>query len=98
MLKNNHIFQRSYKKELFDDAIARMTRAQLKPATDVENFRNLQKKVETLVIAKQQAEVDLGDIPDEFKGKTLNHCVSEYAWSKCKRQFICTHFVIYKKG
>ena len=65
----SYIFQRSYRKELFDDAIARMTRACIKTNMEIEQFKSIQNKVEQLVIQKQKAEVDYGDIPDEFRGK-----------------------------
>ena len=60
--------QRSFRKELFDDAIARMMRACIKTNTEIEQFKNLQQRVEQLVIQKQKAEIDFGDIPDEFRG------------------------------
>ena len=70
------LFQRSYRKELFEDAIARMVKANIKTETEIEQFYCLQNKVEKLVIEKQQAEVDYGDIPDEFRGKAIAHCVN----------------------
>ena len=53
---------------MFDDAIARMTRACIKTETEIEQFRMLQEKVEKIVVEKRLAEVDYGEIPDEFKG------------------------------
>jgi hypothetical protein len=64
------MFQRSYRKELFDDAVARMRKAMIKSETEIERFRLLQERIDELVVAKQRAEIDLGDIPDEFKGTT----------------------------
>ena len=61
-------WQRSYRKELFDDAVARMTRAKIKTETEIERFRLLQAKVDALVVEKLRAEVDYGEIPDEFRG------------------------------
>lgn len=61
-------FQRSYRKELFDDAISRMVKACIKTDTEIEQFRHLQEKVERLVLAQRQEEMDFGEIPDEFKG------------------------------
>ena len=63
------VLQRSFRKELFDDAIARMTRACIKTNMEIEQFKSIQNKVQQLVIQKQKAEVDYGDIPDEFRGK-----------------------------
>ena len=62
------LLQRSYRKELFDDAIGRMMRAHIKTSAEIEQFRFLQSKVDTLVIEKQRSEMDFGDVPDEFKG------------------------------
>ena len=61
--------QRSYRKDLFDDAVGKMFRAKIKTETERERFRILQSKVDALVVEKQRAEVDYGDIPDEFRGK-----------------------------
>lgn len=64
-------FQRSYRKELFDDAIARMQRANIKTTTEIEKFKSIQDKVEQIVIQKAREERDYGEIPDEFRGKLL---------------------------
>ena len=45
-----------------------MMRACIKTNTEIEQFKNLQQRVEQLVIQKQKAEIDFGDIPDEFRG------------------------------
>lgn len=65
------LFQRSYRKILFDDAISRIQRARIKTDRDIEQFRKLQEKVEAIVVQKQRAEIDFGEIPDEFKGDTF---------------------------
>lgn len=62
-------FQRSYRHELFNDAIARMQKAMIKTNVEIEKFRFLQEKVDKIVLEKQQEEIDYGDIPEEFKGK-----------------------------
>lgn len=64
--------ERSYRKELFDDAIARMRRARIKTEQEIEKFRMLQEKVEDLVREKNSAETDYGDIPDEFKDPLMD--------------------------
>jgi len=61
--------QRSYSKELFDDAIARMIKACIKTQAEIDQFRELQAKVDKIVVEKKLAEFDYGDIPEEFKGK-----------------------------
>lgn len=63
------VFQRSYRKELFDDAIARMRRACIKTELEIEKFRLIQERVENMVIRKAREEKDYGEVPDEFKGK-----------------------------
>ncbi|KAJ8320744.1 hypothetical protein KUTeg_002331 [Tegillarca granosa] len=69
--------ERSYRKELFDDAINRMRRARIKTEMEIEKFRILQEKVENLVIQKQQSEIDFGDIPDEFKDPLMDTLMKE---------------------
>lgn len=59
--------ERSYSKDLFDDAVSRMTKACIKTATEIEQFQDLQDKVEAIVAEKRMAEVDYGEIPDEFR-------------------------------
>jgi len=59
--------ERSYSKELFDDAVARMTRACIKTPTEIEQFQDLRDKVEKIVAEKRMAEIDYGEIPDEFR-------------------------------
>ena len=61
-------FQRSYRKELFDDAILRMKKANIKTAREIQQFYLISEKVEKLVQEKQKSEVDFGDIPEEFRG------------------------------
>ena len=59
--------ERSYSKELFDDAVARMRKACIKTPTEIEQFQDLQDKVEKIVAEKRMAEVDYGEIPEEFR-------------------------------
>jgi len=59
--------ERSYSKELFDDAVSRMRKACIKTPTEIEQFQELQDKVEKIVVEKRMAEVDYGEIPDEFR-------------------------------
>ncbi len=61
--------QRSYSRELFDDAVTRMKKAGIKTDSEIERFLELQSKVQELVRQKHQQEVDYGDIPDEFRGE-----------------------------
>ena len=63
------VIQRSYRKELFDDAVARMQKACIKTTHEINVFRELQCKVDKIVVEKQKSEMDYGEIPDEFKGE-----------------------------
>lgn len=65
------LFQRSYRKELFDDAMARMRRACIKTEIEIEKFRLIQEHVESIVVQKAREERDYGEIPDEFRGSIL---------------------------
>src|SRR6218665_2572596 len=69
--------QRSYRKELFVDAMSRMDKACIKTQTEIEQFRNLQERVELLVIEKQRAEVDYGEIPDEFRDPLMDTLMTD---------------------
>ncbi|XP_064611043.1 ubiquitin conjugation factor E4 B-like [Liolophura sinensis] len=69
--------ERSYRKELFDDAISRMVKACIKTDTEIEQFRHLQEKVEKLVLAHRQEEMDFGEIPDEFKDPLMDTLMSD---------------------
>jgi len=48
-----------------------MRKANIKTATEIERFLVLLEHVESIFVEKQKAEVDYGDIPDEFKGKVF---------------------------
>lgn len=69
--------ERSYRKELFVDAMSRMDKACIKTQTEIEQFRNLQERVELLVIEKQRAEVDYGEIPDEFRDPLMDTLMTD---------------------
>lgn len=64
-------FQRSYRHELFNDAMARMQKAMIKTNVEIEQFRFLQEKIDKIVLEKQKEEIDYGEIPEEFRGKLL---------------------------
>jgi len=69
--------ERSYSRELFDDAVARMTRACIKTATEIEQFQELRDKVEQIVVEKRMAEVDYGEIPDEFRDPLMETLMAD---------------------
>ncbi|XP_053378562.1 ubiquitin conjugation factor E4 B-like [Mercenaria mercenaria] len=64
--------ERSYRKELFEDAIVRMRRACIKTETEIEKFKNIQDKVEEIVVQKAREERDYGEIPDEFRDALMD--------------------------
>ncbi len=73
--------QRSYSPELFDDAIGRMVKAQIKTAIDIEHFKDLQRRVQKIVNDNRQREQDWGEIPDEFRGApTSTTVISDCDW------------------
>lgn len=64
--------ERSYTKELFEDAIKRMTRRVIKTSSDIQRFDMLAKKVMKIVEESEKEELDLGEIPDEFKDPLMD--------------------------
>ncbi|PVD36627.1 hypothetical protein C0Q70_03613 [Pomacea canaliculata] len=64
--------ERSFSKELFDDAIACMTKANIKSDTKIKEFQALQIKVQKIVVQRAGMEEDLGDIPDDFKDPLMD--------------------------
>ncbi len=78
--------QRSYRTELFNDAISRMVKARIKTESELEQFHVLQAHVDSLVVEKAQSDVDFSDAPDEFRGRCEASCDSPH--SACvTRQF-----------
>jgi ubiquitin conjugation factor E4 B len=65
------IFQRSFRKELFEDAANRMERARIKTPSEIEQFRSLAEKAHEIAIQNIKKEVDYSDAPDEFRGKSI---------------------------
>lgn len=62
------ILQRSYAPDLFDIAMMRMIKAQIKSSLELEQFSRLKEKANALLLSKQQDDVDFANVPDEFKG------------------------------
>jgi len=69
--------ERSYSKELFDDAVSRMTKACIKTPTEIEQFQELRDKVEKIVEEKRMAEVDYGEIPEEFRDPLMETLMTD---------------------
>jgi ubiquitin conjugation factor E4 B len=65
-------FQRSFKKELFDDATTRLERALIKTPPEIEQFKNLAHKANEIAIQNIKREVDYSDAPEEFRGYFYN--------------------------
>ena len=61
--------ERSYSSELFDIAIARMSKANIKTSSELERFNQLKARVDKIVAERREDEEDFGDVPDEFMGK-----------------------------
>uniref|UniRef100_H2Y6Z0 Ubiquitin conjugation factor E4 B n=1 Tax=Ciona savignyi TaxID=51511 RepID=H2Y6Z0_CIOSA len=64
--------ERSYRKELYDTAVARMEKSTIKTSMDIEHFKDLARRVEECRIKLNKAEVDYGEIPDEFKDPLMD--------------------------
>ncbi|XP_048766609.1 ubiquitin conjugation factor E4 B-like [Ostrea edulis] len=69
--------ERSYRHELFNDAIARMQKAMIKTNMEIEQFRSLQEKIDKIVLEKQKEEVDYGEIPEEFRDPLMDTLMSD---------------------
>lgn len=54
-----------------------MERACIKTHTEIEQFHHLQERVEELVIEKQRAEIDYGEIPDEFRDPLMDTLMTD---------------------
>lgn len=65
------MLQRSFRKELFDDACSRLERACIKTSSEIEQFRNLAEKAYKISEQNREKEIDYNDAPEEFKGKKL---------------------------
>ncbi|KAH9514139.1 Ubiquitin conjugation factor E4 B [Bulinus truncatus] len=64
--------ERSYRKELFDNAIDCIKKACIKTEGEIKMFTDLQNRVEAFVIQKHKSEMDYGEIPDEFKDPLMD--------------------------
>ncbi|VDM66054.1 unnamed protein product [Strongylus vulgaris] len=62
------MFQRSYTPQMMNDVIRRLVSNNIVPISQIERFRALAEKVETLYNNKAAEEMELEDAPDEFKG------------------------------
>lgn len=61
-------FQRSFRKELFEDAGLRLLRSNIKTSAEVDKFKALASRAAEIAILNIKKEVDYNDAPDEFRG------------------------------
>ena len=54
-----------------------MTKACIKTPTEIEQFQDLRDKVEKIVAEKRMAEVDYGEIPDEFRDPLMETLMTD---------------------
>ncbi|UYV79527.1 UBE4B [Cordylochernes scorpioides] len=59
--------ERSYRKELFEDAVVRMRKAMIKSSSSIQHFQTMAEKIHQLVIQQEHLDLDLLDAPDEFR-------------------------------
>ena len=69
--------ERSYRKELYEIAIRRMEKSGIKTQMDITHFRDLATRVEQCRVKLNKAEVDYGDIPDEFRDPLMDTLMSD---------------------
>ena len=62
--------QRSFRKELFDDACARLERLPWSTLL-IEQFRNLAERAHKIAAQNLEKEIDYNDAPEEFRGEEL---------------------------
>lgn len=62
--------QRSFRRELFEDAAVRIERISIKSVPELEKFRNLAQRAAEIAIQNIKREVDYNDAPEEFKGNS----------------------------
>nr|XP_032817895.1 ubiquitin conjugation factor E4 B isoform X2 [Petromyzon marinus] len=64
--------ERSYRKELFEDAVGKMKKAGIKTTIAVERFRLLAERVDEMVQHNVQADHDYSDAPEEFRDPLMD--------------------------
>lgn len=69
--------QRSFCKELFNDAAGRMERSAIKTATEIERFRALAERAAAIARDNQARDEDYGDAPEEFRDPLMDTLMEE---------------------
>ncbi|KAE9420078.1 hypothetical protein Angca_005962, partial [Angiostrongylus cantonensis] len=64
--------ERSYRPEMMNDVIRRLVSNNIVPGSQIERFRALAEKVETLYNNKAAQEMELEDAPEEFKDPVMD--------------------------
>ncbi|XP_014256792.1 ubiquitin conjugation factor E4 B isoform X2 [Cimex lectularius] len=64
--------ERSFRKELFEDAGTRLQRSLIKSTTEVEKFRALTRRAAEIAIMNIKKEVDYNDAPEEFRDPLMD--------------------------
>lgn len=72
-----------------------MTKANIKSDTKIKEFQALQIKVQKIVVQRAGMEEDLGDIPDDFKGKQRQHKTSETRWVRVYQSNDVWKFIVF---
>lgn len=62
---------------MFDDAVVRLERTQIKTPVEIEQFKALSSKANEILMNNQQADDWLADAPDEFKDPLMDTVMSD---------------------
>lgn len=64
--------ERSFRKEIFDDAATRLARSSIKPPVEIERFRALAENAYQVAVSNQQRSDEMADAPDEFRDPLMD--------------------------
>ncbi|KAJ1522043.1 hypothetical protein ONE63_002360 [Megalurothrips usitatus] len=64
--------ERSFRKELFEDAAVRMERACIKTPDEIKRFLALAERAQEIAVQNMKREVDFNDAPEEFKDPLMD--------------------------
>ncbi|KAJ3644556.1 hypothetical protein Zmor_022280 [Zophobas morio] len=69
--------ERSFRKELFDDAAARLDRLSIKTPVEIERFKALADKAYQILLNNQKSDDWMSDAPDEFKDPLMDTLMTD---------------------
>ncbi|KAF5288784.1 hypothetical protein FQA39_LY15275 [Lamprigera yunnana] len=69
--------ERSFKEELFDDAIVRLERSLIKTPSEIEQFKAFSAKALQIRVDNQKSEDWMADAPDEFKDPVMDTLMTD---------------------